>query len=356
MPNRLIFTGHSDFLPALRLRVDALLDGKPRRDDPRLHRKIAIILAGFAASYALALAGATPGLRLAGWVSFALSSCALGFNLFHDSIHGSLSESPGINLATARLACALLGAGRFFWHYKHNVLHHRFTNVFRFDDDLETRDSLRMSPRQPWKAKYRGQHLYFPFLYALTTLEWFFLKDFVHYFTGRINLYQAYPAMTRGEKVEFWTCKAVYFSLFVAPTFLLWPAKQAALDLTVFHLTLGLSLALIFNLAHAVDDTEFPEPEITDEARVDNEWAIHELQTTVNFAPGSRFLNWFAGGLNFQVEHHLFPQISHTHYPDIRPLVKQTAEEFGLPYLEHPTYLGALRSHVSLLRRLASGD
>jgi linoleoyl-CoA desaturase len=315
-----------------------------------------VVLFWFFGSYAALLALDDARLQAPLCVAYALAACALGFNLFHDSIHGSLSDSPRRNLAFARLACVLLGASRALWAHKHNVLHHRFTNVFQFDDDLETRGSLRLSPRQPWEPKYRGQQLFFPLLYSLTTLEWIFVKDFAQYATGRMNPWQAVPPMSRAEKAEFWACKAAYLGLFVGLPFAFQPAGKVVAGLLLFHLTLGLSLALIFNLAHAMEASDFPVPGPGSPATLDSEWAAHQMRTTVNFATANRWLGWFAGGLNFQVEHHLFPLVSHTHYPALSRIVRRTAEEFGLPYHCHPTWRGALASHYRMLRRLGRRD
>jgi linoleoyl-CoA desaturase len=309
------------------------------------------VLVWFFSSYAAALFSHPWPVQLAACVSFGISACALGFNVFHDSIHCSFSESRRVNLALSRLACALLGAGRKLWWYKHNVLHHRFTNIHEWDDDLETRGSLRMSPEQAWEPKFRYQHLYFGFLYALTTLEWLFVKDFVQYFSLKMNSYQSIPPLSRAEKIEFWASKAIWAVCFVALPFTLLPWWKAAAGLLVFHVTLSLSLTAIFNLAHAMEMAEFPVP--VEGPAIEEEWAAHQLRTTVNFATENGLLTWFAGGLNFQVEHHLFPQVSHSHYPALSRIVRRTAKEFGLPYNEYPTYASALKSHWNTLRRLA---
>jgi linoleoyl-CoA desaturase len=349
--SKVTFRGAPDFFQTLRARVDAHFAGAPRRDDPRLYRKAALILVWFLGAYATALFSRRWPLQLAACVAYALAACALGFNVFHDAIHCSFSESRGVNLALARVSCTLLGAGRKFWWYKHNVLHHRFTNIHEWDDDLETRGSLRMSPEQAWEPKFRYQHVYFPFLYSLTTIEWLFAKDFVQYFTLRMNPYQTIPELSRAEKFEFWTSKAIWALAFVVLPFAVLPWWKALAGLAIFHLTLGLALALIFNLAHAMERAEFPVPEPG--PSIEEEWAAHQLRTTVNFATGNGPLTWFAGGLNFQVEHHLFPQVSHTHYPALSRIVSRTAGEFGLPYNDYPTYFSALKSHWNTLRRLA---
>ncbi len=210
-----------------------------------------------------------------------------------------------------------------------------------------------MSPRQPWQPKFKNQHRWFFILYGLTTLEWVFVKDFVQYFTLRINPYQPIPPLSRREKQEFWMCKAVYFAVFVVLPFFVMPAGHALAGLLIFHFTLSLALAFIFNLAHVIEKTDFPAP-TGNPATIEDEWAAHQMRTTANFATDNRFLNWFTGGLNFQIEHHLFPGISHTHYPGLRAMVRNTAGEFGLPYHNYETYVGTVRSHFRIMRTLGT--
>jgi linoleoyl-CoA desaturase len=350
---RVVFTGTNDFFKTLRERVDAHFAGSARRDDPRLYRKAIIIGVWFAASYVLMLSVPSGYARIALCVSFAVAAGALGFNIFHDAVHGSFSACRRTNLLLSRLACAVLGTGRYFWWYKHNVLHHHYTNIFEWDDDIETRGSLRLSPRQPWEPKFKYQHHWFYFAYGLATIEWLFIKDFVQYFTKRINQYQSIPGLSPGEKWEFWGAKAIYFTVFVGLPFALLPAWEVVAGLVIFHVILSLILTLIFNLAHSIEKAEFPAPS-GNPATIEDEWAAHQMRTTVNFATGNRALNWYAGGLNFQIEHHLFPQISHTHYPAISAIVRETAREYGLPYNNYETYCGTVLSHFRILKALAA--
>ena len=348
-----MFTGANTFFTTLRARVDEHFAGADRRNDPRLYRKAAIIAVWFIASYALLLTADSAAIRVLACVSFAIAAGALGFNVFHDAVHGSFSSNRRTNMILSRLACAVLGTGRYFWWYKHNVLHHHYTNIFEWDDDIETRGSLRLSPRQPWEPKFKYQHFWFYFAYSFATIEWLFVKDFVQYFSLRINPYQAIPRMSSAEKLEFWSAKIFYFTLFVGLPFALFPVWEVLTGLLIFHVILSLVLTLIFNLAHSIEKAEFPAP-CAETAAIDDEWAAHQMRTTVNFATGNRVLNWFSGGLNFQIEHHLFPQMSHTHYPAISAIVRRTAQEYGLPYNLYDTYLGTVASHFRILRTLAA--
>lgn len=352
-PARLTFNGGGNFMKTVRARVDTYFDGAKRRDDPRLQRKALVIGLWFLMSYGLLLTIKISWVQALLCVSYALAAAAMGFNIFHDSIHGSFSASQRLNAILSRVTCSVLGISRYFWWYKHNVLHHRFTNIFEWDDDIETRGSLRMSPHQPWQPKFKNQHRWFYLLYCLTTIEWIFIKDFVQYFTRRINPYQSIPPLSRREKLEFWGCKAFYIAFFVIPPFVLLPAGHVLVGMLIFHITLSLTLAFIFNLAHAIEKADFPAP-TGNPATIEDEWAAHQLRTTVDFAPNNRLLNWFTGGLNFQIEHHLFPGISHTHYRGIGNIVRATAGEFGLPYHLYDSYFGTVRSHFRIMRTLGT--
>ena len=113
----------------------------------------------------------------------------------------------------------------------------------------------------------------------------------------------------------------------------------------------GIILSVIFQLAHCVEEADFPMPDEVDN-RIENEWAIHQVQTTVDFARRSRLVNWYTGGLNYQIEHHLFPQICHLHYPALSKIVEETSNEFGVRYEAHQTFGAAVASHYRLLKTL----
>ena len=284
-------------------------------------------------------------------ISMGLSFTGLGFNLLHDSIHGSLSKSRKVNRFFAFWSCSQLGIAHYFWRYKHNYLHHQFTNIQDWDDDLETRDGLRLSPTQPCSLRYYFQHIYAPVLYGLTTLEWIFFKDFVQYFTLKMNEKQKIPKLKLPEHVEFWASKIIYLSLFFALPLYYFPLKTFLIGLVIFHYSMSLSMAAVFQLAHVFEGAAYPVPD-GETSKVPMDWAELQLSTTMNFATSNPLLTWYAGGLNYQVEHHLLPMVSHVHYPAISKLVEETAKEFGFPYHTTPSYFSALSSHFGMLKTL----
>ena len=307
----------------------------------------------FVASYCAALVGGNTCELVIACLSLAIAAAALGFNVFHDATHFAFVANRQANVFLGATMCAMLGPSRVLWHWKHQIYHHVFINIYGWDDDLETRGHLRLSTRQPWLPKYRYQHFLFPLFYALSTVEWVFVKDFVQYATARMT-HRSIRPLTVNESIEFWLCKAVYIGLFVVLPFAFHPPLYVLSGFLIFHLVFGLTLALIFQLAHSSTDVEFPEPTRGDPARIAEEWALHVLRTTVNFGTRNAILTWFAGGLNFQIEHHLFPNIAHTHYPALARIVRATAAEHGFPYKEYSAYRQAVVSHCRLLRILGS--
>jgi len=346
-----VFRERSEFYSTLRDRVNRGLKDRDTRGDGRSSRKAAVFLMAYAANLFAIVTVPYPEAQVALFIPWGVIQAGVGFNVFHDSIHGSFAKSNLGNRLFAFLSCSLLGVSRYFWYQKHNVLHHRYPNVQGWDDDLETRGSLRLSPKQPWSRRYRFQHIYAPLVYSLTTLEWIFVKDFAQYFTARMNPYQSIPPMNEYDHMEFWASKAAYFLMVIVLPLSVMPLGYFLLGFILLHLTLSLILASIFQLAHVTDLCAFPELN-RDSGMMDFDWAVHQMYTTANFSTNSNWLTWFSGGLNFQVEHHLFPLVSHVHYPMISKILIKTAKEFRVPYFSYPTYFGALVGHLRVLKRL----
>ncbi|MFN8342882.1 MAG: acyl-CoA desaturase [Cyclobacteriaceae bacterium] len=303
----------------------------------------ALILTGVVSSWwALLLALAVMSLGLAG----------IGLSVMHDANHQAYSGKRWINNLLG-YSLNLVGANSFNWRIQHNVLHHSYTNVQDADEDIDSRGILRLTPHTAWKRIHRYQYLYAWFLYGLMTLVWMFFKDFVriiHY--TRTGIARAQKANLTAEWVILIGTKLVYVCyIFVVPlllTDLTW--WQIALGIVIMHYVAGFILAIVFQPAHVIEGTEFPLPDET-QTLPDN-WAVHQLHTTNNFGNKSRWFSWYVGGLNFQIEHHLFPNICHVHYRKIAGIVQATASEFGLPYKSSRTFIEALAGHTRLLRQL----
>ncbi len=279
----------------------------------------------------------------------------IGMGVMHDAIHGAYSSNRRVNKWLGA-TIYLISGNVATWRIQHNVLHHTFTNIEGVDEDMETSGLIRLHRSQPWKPAYRFQKWYAPFVYGLLTLNWVTAKDFKQL----VKYYNAGHA-GKGEatiKKEWYTLvftKSIYFTLFLVLPLILVPAAWywVLLGFITMHFIAGVVLSYVFQLAHMVDGVEahdIPHPDQTLD-----EWMEHQLQTTANFARKNPIINWFVGGLNFQVEHHLFPTICHIHYPAIAEIVRNTAHEFGLPYREYKRMRDALKAHNKHLDLMGQG-
>jgi linoleoyl-CoA desaturase len=346
------FTQQRGFRKTLNTRVDAYLreNAIPARDLPAMYVKTAVSLLWWLAAYLLLLLGGFPvWVNLILCVVFAFAIASVGFNVMHDANHRGYSDNPRVN-RIASLSAELVGISGFRWRTKHNVWHHTYTNIAGFDDDIESYGLIRLSPRVPWRPMHRFQAWYFPFVYSLIAFD-FILRDFLMAFFGRSDPNHVYPKMSTGDKATFWIGKLVYVALMFVLPMLVYPWWQVLIGYVFIMLVVGLLLGIVFQLAHVSGDADFPEPK-PDPLRIENEWAAHQVQTTVDFAPSNRVLNFYIGGLNYQIEHHLMPHICHLNYPRLAPIVQQTCAEFGLPYVSYPTWGAAFAAHWRQLRAL----
>ncbi len=275
---------------------------------------------------------------------------AIGFNVMHDGAHGSFSRKSWVN-DLAGSSINFLGANVFMWKTKHNVAHHSFTNVAEHDDDMNARPLLRLNHSQKRYLIHRYQHHYFLLVYSILYLYWVFVTDYKKYITKKVG---SVPIQKMGWKdhTSFWMFKLVHLILFVALPIYMVGFMPWLVGFLVFGVSTGIFLSVVFQLAHSLEETAFPLPD--EKNKLENDWAIHQLKTTANFATDNKVLSWLVGGLNFQVEHHLFPNISHVHYPEISKIIKETCREYGVPYLEHSKMRLAFASHVNHLRELGN--
>ena len=275
---------------------------------------------------------------------------AIGFNVMHDGSHGSFSKYAWLN-KLASSSISVLGASRFMWAMKHVTLHHTFTNIDGVDDDIEVGVLMRMAPTQKHYVLHRFQHIYFWVLYMLLYIFWIFFADYKKYFSKKIGSV-AISDMSFAEHFEFWAVKVYHAFIFVVLPIYMLGWVSWLVGFLVVGCFAGFVLSIVFQLAHTVTETEFPlanQPE----NKMPDEFAVHQIQTTANFATKSKLVSWLVGGLNFQIEHHLFPKISHVHYPAISKIVKQTCADFKLKYIEYPTVVSAIKAHVQYLKLMS---
>jgi linoleoyl-CoA desaturase len=274
---------------------------------------------------------------------------AIGFNVMHDGAHGSFSNHKSVNVLAA-YSLNILGGSSFMWNVKHNIIHHAYTNIDGVDDDINIQPWMRMSSTQKKYGFHKYQHQYFWVLYALLYILWIFILDYTKYFRKKIGS-MPLKKMHLNDHIVFWLFKALHLFVFVGlPIYMVGflPWLVGFLCATVFA---GLVLSIVFQLAHTVEHTHFPMP-AEDDGKMSDEWAVHQLKTTANFATNNKLISFLVGGLNFQVEHHLFPKISHIHYPAISKIIRSTCQEFDVPYIEYPRMREALKSHVSYLKEI----
>lgn len=342
------------FFKALKVDVEQyFLEHKLQKTgDWRLYLKSLILILSASALYVYLITGTYSvllGVILSAVLGFVLSG--IGFNIMHDANHGSYSSKKWVNDLMG-LTLNALGSNAFIWKQKHNVIHHTYTNVDGIDDDIAKSPLIRQSSTQVWKPAHRIQHLYLWVIYALSSILWIFVTDFVKYGSKKIYTTEL-QKMSAKEHFIFWCSKALYIVFYVVIPIAFVGTQKWAIGFLCMHITLGLSLAVVFQLAHVIEETEF-EFCGDDDVVIENEWAVHQIKTTANFAPGSKFITWFVGGLNFQIEHHLFPRISHIHYPALSKIVQAKCKEFGIQYTSMPTMGNAIASHYRHMRTLGT--
>ncbi|WP_306353774.1 fatty acid desaturase family protein [Flavobacterium sp. '19STA2R22 D10 B1'] len=318
----------------------------------KLHLKTIIMFSIFLTPYFLLLT-----LDMSAWIQLLLTivigigMAGVGMNVMHDGNHGSYSSKPWLNKIMGS-SIYILAGNVYNWQVQHNVLHHTYTNIPGHDEDLEAGRIIRFTKNAEWHSFHRFQHYYSLFLYGLLTFNWAITTDFkqMRSYVKRKLSYGEFP-----NPVRLWTVlvitKIIYISIWiVVPIVLGITWWKVLIGFSVMHYTAGLILSIVFQLAHVVDETDNPSPNELGE--MENTWAIHQLYTTANFARKNWIINWFTGGLNHQIEHHIFPNISHVHYGKISKIVKQTAQEHDLPYHEFKTTREAIIAHFKHLKEL----
>ena len=349
---RLKFSGDNSFHRELRRRVDAEFkrSGTRQRDSAQMYLKTAVILATFALAYVALLLFATTwwqALPLA--LVLGMATAGIGFNIMHDGGHQAYSGHRWINRLMA-MTLDMVGGSSYIWQWKHARFHHTWVNVAGHDSDIDLGVLGRLSPQLPRRAWHRWQHLYLWVLYGVTAIRWHLYGDFRDMITGTVG--ERPFVRPRGwDLAVFVAGKLAFFTLAFGLPLVFHSIGPVLLFYTVTAAVAGVLLALVFQMAHVVEEAAFP---VADESglQIDTPWAIHQLETTVDFARGNRVLGWLIGGLNFQVEHHLFPRISHVHYPLVARVVEAACREYGVTYREHRTFAAGIASHYRWLRRL----
>lgn len=359
LPIRIKFPSREqgEFFTTLKQRVNNYFEeqGISKNANGAMITKTTILLTSLIGLYVLLMTDILhPSLMLVVVILMGINTALIGFNVGHDALHGSYSKYPLVNTLLSH-SFSLAGINIYIWKITHNLVHHTYTNVPGYDDDLDDMPFMRYSPKDKLKKYHRFQHIYAFILYSFGTISWVLFRDYRNFFRKRIGAYniEGHP---KGEFFHLIIVKVLYyfFALALPMMLLSVPFWLVPIGFVILHLVEGLTLATIFQLAHVVEEAKFPEPDA--EGKMEDNWAIHQMKTTADFATRSKLAHWLFGGLNFQIEHHLFPQICHIHYMKISEIVKSVAAEFNVPYNDMGSFLGALKSHIRHLKRLGTQE
>ena len=346
----------SAFIDELRAKVEAYFreNNLSRYGNAEVIAGAAFMFALYLGPYILMVSGLvqTPLMMLVCWVVMGFGMAGVGMVLMHDANHGSFSKNRKVNKWLGK-SLYLLGGFPPNWRQQHNSLHHGYTNIDGLDEDIQPPGILRISPHRKLLKIHRFQFIYAWFLYGLMTLSWITLKDF-----KQLNRYKKDGVQLTQKNsynrlmADLIVTKLLYYAIFLVLPILVLPIPWyvTLLFFVAMHVVCGIILGTVFQAAHVVPDTKFPLPDA--QGNIDIHWAEHQLSATSDFAPRNRLLSWLIGGLNFQVEHHLFPYISHVHYRNLAPLVRQTARKHHLAYHVQPTFGAALQAHLKMLKKL----
>lgn len=290
------------------------------------------------------------------WILAGVGMAGIGMSIMHDANHGSYSKNKYVNTVLGFMI-NIVGGSDVNWRIQHNVLHHTYTNVDGYDEDIEVGGLMRFSPHQPRLKAHKYQHLYAWFLYGLLTINWFFRKDIKQAIRYKeMGLIETQNMSFKKVMTILVSSKILYFFLIFVLPFWLAPVPWyiSLIGFLMMQFTAGLFLSVVFQTAHVLPRSNYPVPD--ESGNIDADWAVNQLYNTANFAPNHKLLSWYVGGLNFQVEHHLFPNVCHIHYKEISKIVKQTAMEHNLPYYSYATFAAAIKDHAKLLKNLGQFD
>jgi len=314
--------------------------------------KTIILISGYILPFVALIAFHIEGLAgYALWALIGVCTAGIGMSVMHDANHGAYSKKQNVN-DWIGYSLNLLGGSSFNWKLQHNILHHTYTNIASHDEDIKDRAVLKFSPHGMHRGIQKFQQYYAVFFYGIITLYWVIAKDLVQYIVFKK---QGVNKNTHAENLvllaRITVNKILYLAIAIGlPIYLGLSVGFVIWGFVLMHFVAGIILTLVFQMAHTVEGTTHPMPDKN--GVIENDWAVHQMETTVNFSRDNPILSWYLGGLNYQVEHHLFPKICHVHYPAIAPIVEATAKEFGVPYLENKTFGIALASHFRLLKKL----
>jgi linoleoyl-CoA desaturase len=347
--------GRKNFIRELKEEINNYFKTKDisKKANGQMVLKTIVLLGLYFSCYFLILSGvAAWPLMLMLFFGMGIGMAGIGFSISHDALHGAYSSNKTVNKLLG-YSFDLIGANGYIWKITHNVIHHTYTNIYEHDEDLEVAAFIRLSPHAEYKPVHKIQHILAFAAYSFATLFWVFIKDFWYFFKGNLGPYENKNHPT-SEWATLIITKIFYYTYTLVIPYLVLSISwwQLLVGFLVINLTAGVFLGIIFQLAHVVEGTDHPTE--NEEGNIENTWAIHQMETTSDFAHENKVLCWFIGGLNYQIEHHLFPRICSIHYPDISLIVERVARKHGIPYHYQPTFRKAIRSHYRTLKKFGN--
>lgn len=344
----------SDFYAVLKQEVEALLDGKILRKANRIMWMKFITYSVF---YLVLYAGIYlpfiySNVYLLGinYVLFGLTGILLAFNCAHDCVHHTFSANKRVNKIVFYCVFNFQGVNARLWHKRHIASHHIFPNVDGCDADIDDNPFMRLSPHHRRRKHQKYQHLYAVFLYLVYTIHWIFVKDFIY--LGKKNL-----ANLRNQNYSFWfiaelvLLKIAYIVLLIVLPVLFTDASlaQVIISFLIMHGVISIFFVLTLIISHLCLETEFPK--VDEQGVLPYDYYEHQLAVSLDYHPESKCANFIFGGFNAHTAHHLFPNLPHTLYTYITPLIRAKAIQYNLPYHEQ-SIPKAIRSHFGYLKKL----
>ena len=272
-------------------------------------------------------------------------SIILVINVSHDGIHGVASSIKWLNNYFT-LQMDLIGANSFVWKKRHQFGHHMFPNTLAKDPDLSQSNLVRILPGIQLKWFHKFQHIYVPVLYAFYTINWIYIRDFVDFFSSK-SLIKNIPKV---EHVKLFVFKSIYIIIFLFVPFLFTSLsfKEIVFNNLLMHISASYFLTIALVPSHVSEKSVFIQPNEIGE--MPYSWSHHQVITTADFATDNKVMTWLLGGFNHHVSHHLFPRISHVHYPRVTSIVKETTKKYNLKYSHEKSLFKAYVSHFNLLK------
>lgn len=268
-------------------------------------------------------------------------------NIIHDAVHGNIFKSKLLNQAYVHLF-DFLGANSYIWKIRHIQLHHSYPNIMNWDSDFEQSPIVRVFPQSKYQKFHKYQYIYLPFLYPLYLFNWLLVRDFKDFFK-KDALVRKVADIPKIEYFKLFLFKAIFFAyLFIIPKFILgvsWLSILYGFILMVFTASI-LSLMVLLS-PHANIHSDFPQPDAKNEMPYN--WLEHQLRCTNDVSNDNFFIRFFMGSFNYHIAHHLFPNISHIHYPEITPIIERFAIKNGLKYRKL-SLIDSLLGHYRLLK------